>query len=84
MQTLHLLGLDPIAETTTDPMSYGFRQARSCADAIERCFVSHCHDNPSWILEGGIKGYFDNINHQWLIDHVPMDKAILQKWLRTG
>ena len=34
MQALHLLALDPISETTADHASYGFRQARSCADAI--------------------------------------------------
>jgi len=33
-QALHLLALEPIAETTADPNSYGFRKARSVADAI--------------------------------------------------
>ena len=77
MQALHLLALDPISETTADHASYGFRQARSCADAIGRCFSTLCHGNPAWILEGDIKGCFDNISHQWLLDHVPMDKTIL-------
>jgi RNA-directed DNA polymerase len=84
MQALHLLGLDPIAETAADPTSYGFRQARSCADAIGRCFGSLCRSNPAWVLEGDIKGCFDNISHQWLLDHVPMDKTILRKWLKSG
>ena len=39
MQALYLLALDPIAETTADPNSYGFRQGRSTADAIEQCFI---------------------------------------------
>jgi RNA-directed DNA polymerase len=84
MQALHLLALDPIAETTADHASYGFRQARSCADAIERCFGTFSRANPAWILEGDIKGCFDNISHQWLLDHVPMDKSILRKWLKSG
>ena len=83
-QALHLLALDPIAETTADHASYGFRQARSCADAIERCFASFSRSNPAWILEGDIKGCFDNISHQWLLEHVPMDKSILRKWLELG
>ena len=83
-QALHLLALDPIAETTADHASYGFRQARSCADAIERCFASFSRSNPAWILEGDIKGCFDNISHQWLLEHVPMDKSILRKWLESG
>ena len=84
MQALYLLALDPIAETTADGGSYGFRQGRSCADAIERCFVALCHRNPSWVLEGDIKGCFDNISHQWLLDNVPIDKSILRKWLKSG
>lgn len=36
MQALHLLALDPVAETTGDHNSYGFRQERSTADAIEQ------------------------------------------------
>ncbi len=34
MQALYLLALDPVAETTADPHSYGFRSERCCADAI--------------------------------------------------
>jgi RNA-directed DNA polymerase len=37
-----------------------------------------------WILEGDIKGCFDNISHDWLLAHIPMDKAILRKWLKAG
>jgi RNA-directed DNA polymerase len=84
MQALYLLALDPIAETTADTASYGFRPARSCADAIERCFVSLCHATSAWILEGDIHGCFDNISHQWLLDHVPLNKSIIRKWLKSG
>ena len=84
MQALHLLALDPIAETTADENSYGFRKRRSCADAIEGCFAALKHRNPSWALEGDIRGCFDNISHAWLMAHVPMDKTILRKWLKSG
>lgn len=43
MQALHLLALDPVVETTADRNSYGFRQQRSCADAIEQCFLEQFH-----------------------------------------
>jgi RNA-directed DNA polymerase len=36
------------------------------------------------VLEGDIKGCFDNISHQWLIDNVPMDKSILKQFLKAG
>jgi len=84
MQALYLLALDPVAETVADPNSYGFRKARSCADAIEQCFTALCHRNPQWVLEGDIKSCFDNINHEWLLAHVPTDKVILRKWLKSG
>jgi RNA-directed DNA polymerase len=84
MQALHLLGLDPIAETTADPSSYGFRTGRCCADAIERCFSNYARPKKVWLLEGDIKGCFDNISHAWLIKHVPMDSTILRKWLQAG
>ena len=85
MQALYLLALDPIAETTADPNSYGFRPQRSTADAIEQCFTAlgNIH-TAQWILEGDIKGCFDAISHAWLLAHIPMDKAILEKWLQAG
>ncbi len=85
MQALHLLALDPIAETTGDIHSYGFRRGRSTADAIEqvRNALGRKH-SPQWVLEGDIKGCFDNISHDWLLAHVPMDKGVLRKWLKAG
>src|ERR1700722_715434 len=83
-QALHLLALDPVVETTADNNSYGFRQQRSCADAIEQCFKTLSKPNPQWILEGDIKSCFDRISHDWLLTHVPMDRVILQKWLKSG
>jgi RNA-directed DNA polymerase len=83
-QALHLLALDPVVETTADHNSYEFRQQRSCADAIKQCFKTLSKSNPQWILEGDIKSCFDRISHDWLLAHVPMDRAILQKWLKSG
>jgi RNA-directed DNA polymerase len=61
MQALHLLALEPVAETTADPNSYGFRPARSTADAIEACFIALCkNDRAQWILEGDIRSCFDH------------------------
>lgn len=85
MQALHLLALSPIAETTGDPNSYGFRAQRSTADAIEQCFnVLAKKASPQWIMEGDIQACFDHISHTWLLKHVPMDKGVLGKWLKAG
>lgn len=85
MQALNLLALIPIAEETADPNSYGFRPDRSTADAIEQCFVLLSRKtSPQWILEGDIKSCFDTISHPWLLDHIPIDKVVLRKWLGAG
>ena len=84
MQALHLLALDPVAETNADRNSYGFRQQRSCADAIEQTFNALKSASTEWILEGDIRSCFDKISHDWLLTHVCMDRAILRKWLKAG
>lgn len=84
-QALHLYALEPVSETLADKGSYGFRHKRSCHDAIERCFIHLSRkDSATWVLEGDIKGCFDNINHDWLMKHIPMDKVVLLKWLKAG
>lgn len=85
MQAIHLLTLDPVAETTADTHSYGFRRERSCADAINQCFnILARRNSPQWVLEGDIRACFDRIDHDWLLSHVPMDKEMLRKWLKSG
>lgn len=85
MQALYLLALDPIAETTGDPNSYGFRTNRSTADAMEQCFNVLAQKRSSeWVLEGDIAACFDNISHEWMLRNIPMEKPILRKWLKCG
>jgi len=60
-QALHLLALDPVVETTADRNSYGFRQKRSCVDAMVQCFFALRSANTQWILEGDIKSCFDKL-----------------------
>ena len=85
MQALYLLALDPIAETLADPNSYGFRLERSPADAINQCHrVLSQRWSAQWILEGDIRSCFDSFSHDWLEAHIPMDKGILQQWLKAG
>jgi RNA-directed DNA polymerase len=35
-------------------------------------------------LEGDIRSCFDSFSHDWLVAHIPMDQAILRKWLKAG
>jgi Retron-type reverse transcriptase len=85
LQTLYKFALEPIAEATADPNSYGFRPKRCPQDAIEQCFCALAKSaSPKWVLEGDIRGCFDHISHDWILEHIPMDKAILKKWLKCG
>jgi retron-type reverse transcriptase len=85
MQALQLLSLEPISETKADTVSFGFRGNRGAHDAKEYAFSNLCRkDSPQWILEGDIRGYFDNISHQWLAE-TSLDHCIwemLWKWSR--
>ncbi|HEL1814636.1 TPA: group II intron reverse transcriptase/maturase, partial [Streptococcus suis] len=85
MQALYALALEPVAETTADTKSFGFRKGRSCQDACEYIFTALSRKaSPQWILEGDIKGCFDNISHDWLLENIPMDKSILKQFLKAG
>lgn len=85
MQALYLLALEPVSESLADRNSYGFRPHRSTADAIEQCFTSLSQrSSAKWVLEADIKGCFDHISHDWLTANIPMDKAVLSKWLSAG
>lgn len=84
-QALHLLALDPVAETKGDPNSYGFRKGRSTADAIGQLFLNLRQANSAqWILEGDIRACFDELSHDWLEKHIPTDKRSLCEWLKSG
>lgn len=85
MQALYLLALEPVAETTADKNSYGFRPERNTADAIAGCFNALAKPaSAQWILEGDIKACFDRIEHEWMLNHIPTDKVTLHKWLKAG
>jgi RNA-directed DNA polymerase len=84
-QALEQSSLDPISECTADKHSYGFRMKRSVHDAIGACYNAlRKSGSADWILEGDIKGCFDNFDHQWMLNNIPMNKSKLKKWLKAG
>lgn len=85
MQGLYLLAMEPAAQCKADPNSYGFRKGRSTHDARSQLFVSLSQKaSAPWVLDADIVGFFDNINHEWLLSHVHMDKRVLRQWLSAG
>ena len=85
MQTLYGFALDAIQEATADSNSYGFRIGRGCKDANEALFTDLARKTSSgWVLDFDIRGCFDHISHEWLIDNIPIDRRILKKFLKAG
>src|SRR5271167_5227423 len=70
--------------------SYGFRPERSQHDALDALWVGIMRKKVNWILDADVRGFFDNLSHEWLvkfIEHRIADRRILrliQKWLRAG
>lgn len=85
MQALYAIALQPVAETTADTRSFGFRLFKCAQDASSYAFICLGKNTSSqWILEGDIKGCFDNITHAWLKKNIPIDSSILSQFLKSG
>lgn len=39
---------------------------------------------PQWVLKRDIKGFFENLNHNWLLENIPINKDVLEEWLKAG
>lgn len=85
-QTLWNFAILPIAESTADSRSYGFRPYRSTKDAVG--YTALLLKSPTmsrrFVLEGDIVKFFDTVSHDWLIDNIPMNKVVLRKILTAG
>jgi group II intron reverse transcriptase/maturase len=70
--------------------SYGFRPGRSQHDALDALYVGITQRKVRWVLDADIRGYFDTIDHEWLlkfVEHRIGDRRILRlirKWLKAG
>jgi RNA-directed DNA polymerase len=82
--------LECIYEVDFRGFSYGFRPGRSGHRALDALYMGICKQKVNWILDADIRGFFDNIDHAWLLkflEHRIADRRILRlvkKWLRAG
>jgi len=82
--------LNAIYETDFLGFSYGFRPGRGQHDALDALAVGIESQAVNWILDADIKGFFDNISHEWLmrfVEHRVGDRRVLRlirKWLKAG
>ena len=82
--------LESIYEQDFLAMSYGYRPGRGPRDAVRDLTDELQFGKYHWIVEADIKGFFDHIDHQWMIRMLEErieDKAFLnliRKWLKAG
>lgn len=93
LQCLVKLALEPEWEAAFEPHSYGFRPGRSVQDAAAA--VKHglggegtgCHSQRTrcrWILDADIKSFFDEIDHDFILDRTPVFRRVIEGWLKAG
>ena len=82
--------LNEIYEEDFLGFSYGFRPGRRPHDALDALWVGLKRRRVNWVLDLDVRGFFDNVSHEWLekfIEHRNADRRILrliQKWLKAG
>jgi len=82
--------LNCIYETDFLGFSYGFRPGRKQHDALDALSVAIQRKKVNWVLDADIRGYFDSIDHEWLVkflEHRVADRRVvrlIRKWLNAG
>ena len=82
--------LNQIYEVDFKGFSYGFRPGRSPHQALDALSVGIHRKRVKWVLDADIRGFFDNVSHEWVmkfIEHRVADRRMLrliQKWLKAG
>jgi group II intron reverse transcriptase/maturase len=82
--------LSAIYEADFLGFSYGFRPERDAHKALDALAVGIQTKKVNWVLDADIRGFFDTLNHEWLIkfiEHRVRDRRVIrliQKWLKAG
>lgn len=82
--------LNGIYEEDFMGFSYGFRPGRNPHHALDALTVAIEHHKVSWVLDADIKGFFDTMDHGWIlrfVEHRVADRRVhrhIRKWLKAG
>jgi RNA-directed DNA polymerase len=82
--------LNQIYEEDFLGFSYGFRPGRSQHDALDALTVGIERKRVNWVLDADIRGFFDNLDHEWLLQFLqhrvadPRVLRLIQKWMKAG
>jgi RNA-directed DNA polymerase len=80
--------LEPILNPLFSNSSFGYRAGRSAHDALAQC-NNNCRQY-AWVVDLDIKGFFDNLSHEWMmkmVSHHTQEKWVLlyiERWLKAG
>src|SRR3982751_1933984 len=82
--------LNKIYEVDFRGFSYGFRPGRNPHQALDALSVGLHRKRVNWVLDADIRGFFDQISHDWIVKFVehrvgdPRIIRLIQKWLKAG
>ncbi len=82
--------LEPVWEAKFEAHSYGFRPGRSVQDAMAQCHlrlrVGRRSPNNRWVLDADIRGAFDNISHDYILQAIGRlpGRQLIEQWLKAG
>lgn len=88
------LALKKILEAVYEPRMldcmYGFRAGRGCHDALKALNLSLEKGRTNWVYDADVKGYFDNLSHEWIRKTVgvhisdPNMLRLIERFLKAG
>src|SRR6266571_1565195 len=82
--------VNAIYETDFLGFSYGFRPGRNAHNALDVLYAGILTRKVNWVLDADIRGFFEAMNHEWLVkfvEHRIADQRVvrlIQKWLSAG
>ena len=85
MQVLYGFSLAPVLEAWGEKKSFAFREGRSALDANAYILdILQKPDAPEDVVIMDVQAYYSNIQRNWLMEYIPMDKKVLGEFLRAG
>ncbi len=84
MHDLFRMLMEPICEPLYDRRLFSSRTGRSLSDAaaeVQRLYSGE--DVPEWVVRCDVKSFYDSMSHEWLLDNIPMDRGILEQFLKA-
>ncbi len=84
MHDLFRMLMEPICEPLYDKRLFSSRRGRSLTDAAKEVeYLLSGRDSPGWVARCDVRSFYDTMSHDWLLDNVPMDRDVLEQFLRA-